>query len=313
MATVSDVVNRFRQEVDDAELPGAGDDADSLWKTDEVLRYLDLAHKEFARETRLLRDSSSALTTLVPEPASAWLSLSRRIIKIVRATGPQGGKMALKEFHEMDAGVVGDDYGVSLTTQWESTQGVPRVLITDMEQDKLRLYPIPAPLATLTLTTTLSGTETSVVVDETPPSDTPASGYLRILLDSGSYLMQAYTSRSGSTFTIPSTSYATVNATSGNTVYLANAWTISLMIDRLPLYDIDGLNDSAYLEFTDPEHIEAIVAYMKHRAYLKQDADTYDKDLSDRMLRDFLLLAAKHKRDASRVRTRVGSVRYGGL
>lgn len=83
------------------------------------------------------------------------------------------------------------------------------------------------------LNTTLSGaTETAVVITsgaEASPiaTDTPADGTtfntrLRVQLDSGIYRRQAYTSYTGSTFTIPSTDYSGANiATAGNDVFVA--------------------------------------------------------------------------------------------
>jgi len=73
------------------------------------------------------------------------------------------------------------------------------------------------------LATTLDGAaETAVVVGSAIPSDTPSSGTIRIELDSGIYRRVEYTSFSGSTFTIASTSFTGVNeATSGNDVYIS--------------------------------------------------------------------------------------------
>ena len=75
----------------------------------------------------------------------------------------------------------------------------------------------------LTLNTTLSGgTVTSIVATSPIPSDTPTSGTIRIELDNGTYRRQAYTSYSGSTFSITSTSYSGANqATSGNNIFIS--------------------------------------------------------------------------------------------
>lgn len=72
------------------------------------------------------------------------------------------------------------------------------------------------------LSTTLSGgTETAVVVGSAIPSDTPTTGTIRIQLDSGIYRRVAYTSYTGSTFTIASTDFSTDNATSSNNVFIS--------------------------------------------------------------------------------------------
>jgi len=75
----------------------------------------------------------------------------------------------------------------------------------------------------LTLTTTLNGgTETSVVVDEAIPADTPATGWLRITLDDGRVRYQPYTAWAASTFTIASADYTDPDdATAGNAVMIA--------------------------------------------------------------------------------------------
>ena len=76
----------------------------------------------------------------------------------------------------------------------------------------------------LTLKTTLLGaTETAVVVNQTIPTDTPATGTIRIQLNSGIYRDVAYTSYTADTFTIGSTSFASDNATGGVTEATANS------------------------------------------------------------------------------------------
>jgi len=65
----------------------------------------------------------------------------------------------------------------------------------------------------LTLNTTLSGGgETAVVVTASIPSDTPSAGTIRIQLDTGVYRRVAYTSWTGSTFSIASTDFTGANA-----------------------------------------------------------------------------------------------------
>lgn len=75
----------------------------------------------------------------------------------------------------------------------------------------------------LTLNTTLSADGiTSVVVNETIPSDTPSSGVLRVEDDNGYYRKLLYTGYTGSTFTISNPgdtedNFLSVNATGGTT------------------------------------------------------------------------------------------------
>jgi hypothetical protein len=83
----------------------------------------------------------------------------------------------------------------------------------------------------LSLNTTLSADAiTSVIVNETIPSDTPASGVVRVQDDNGYYRRLLYTSYTGSTFTVSNPgdtedNFLSVNATggagaAGNNVYI---------------------------------------------------------------------------------------------
>lgn len=60
---------------------------------------------------------------------------------------------------------------------------------------------------------------TSIVVNETIDSDTPATGTIRILRNSGIRTVHSYSAWSGSTFTIASADFSTDNAAAGNGVF----------------------------------------------------------------------------------------------
>lgn len=80
-----------------------------------------------------------------------------------------------------------------------------------------------------TLATTLSGAaETSVVVGAPIPSDMPATGTIRVVDDNDFEQQLTYTSYTGSTFTITAHDFSTVNATSGNDVYVTLIDTVSV-------------------------------------------------------------------------------------
>ena len=69
---------------------------------------------------------------------------------------------------------------------------------------------------------TLNGAAvTTITVSTTIPSDTPASGTIRVLRDSGVYERIEYSSYSGANFTITSTDFSSDNATSGNNVFVS--------------------------------------------------------------------------------------------
>lgn len=73
----------------------------------------------------------------------------------------------------------------------------------------------------LSISGAITGTVTSVVVAETIPSDTPASGVIRVQLASGAYKRVPYTSYTASTFTIGSTDFSGDNAADAANVWIA--------------------------------------------------------------------------------------------
>lgn len=113
----------------------------------------------------------------------------------------------------------------------DNTQRVPPNIVTFtvnglvIGEDRVLVGPEDAgtfEVDQLSLLTTLSGAGETAVVCTTPiPTDTPTSGTIRVQLDSGIYRRVAYTSFTGSTFTIASTSFAADNATAGNNIWIS--------------------------------------------------------------------------------------------
>jgi len=74
----------------------------------------------------------------------------------------------------------------------------------------------------LILNTTLSGVAETAVVTTLPiPTDTPSSGTIRIILDSGIHRRIPYTSFTGSTFTIAPTDFSADTAAAANNLYIS--------------------------------------------------------------------------------------------
>jgi len=65
------------------------------------------------------------------------------------------------------------------------------------------------------------GAVTAVVVNGAIPGDTPTTGTIRIERDDGLYSRHAYTSYTGSTFTIASTDFSTNNAANANNTFIS--------------------------------------------------------------------------------------------
>lgn len=71
--------------------------------------------------------------------------------------------------------------------------------------------------------------------------------------------------------------------------------------------------DGRALEVTEREDQMTMLLFMKHLAFGKQDADTYDKELSDRFEAAFEKKADNRRREVRRARFRHTGMRYGGI
>lgn len=86
---------------------------------------------------------------------------------------------------------------------------------------------------------------------------------------------------------------------------------IQLAVYRMPLITITDDRDQA-LEI-DAKHHVALLLWMKHRGYDKQDAETFDRRKSDEFKDRFMAYCFKAKQEEERARRVLGNVIYGGL
>jgi hypothetical protein len=86
--------------------------------------------------------------------------------------------------------------------------------------------------------------------------------------------------------------------------------TLELTVEHMPL---DDVTQGAALEVTEREDQFTLLLYMKHLAYMKQDADTYDKELADKFESTFEKKADARRREIRRTRFRHQGMRYGGI
>lgn len=150
-ARARDLVEDFRREVDDALVPGGNattPDEDSLWKTSEIIGYLDEAQRECVRHTYVLfgrRDFPvTAGEPFIELPAEFMLHRRARL-KTARVVLQQ------RNVNELDERVF-EDYGIQHSGTWEELQpGLPLVAIYDDEPGQLRMVPAPAKDDTLEL------------------------------------------------------------------------------------------------------------------------------------------------------------------
>jgi len=86
---------------------------------------------------------------------------------------------------------------------------------------------------------------------------------------------------------------------------------LELIVEHLPLNDVTEA--STVLEVTEREDQKTILLLMKSLAFLKQDADVYDKELSEKFEAAFERKAEDRRREIRRQRFRAGSIKYGGI
>ena len=85
---------------------------------------------------------------------------------------------------------------------------------------------------------------------------------------------------------------------------------VSLLIYRLPLADVT--EESQALEI-DSRHHEYLIDWMRHRAHLKQDAETFDKGRSDAAKAYFVDYCEQVRREQALARHKPRLMAYGGI
>jgi hypothetical protein len=86
--------------------------------------------------------------------------------------------------------------------------------------------------------------------------------------------------------------------------------TATLSVYRLPLRDIT--TTKSQLEI-DSQHHFALLMWMKHLAYARQDTDTHNEQLSQRFEAEFRAYCKEAKAEQDRARGKIRVVAYGGI
>lgn len=84
-----------------------------------------------------------------------------------------------------------------------------------------------------------------------------------------------------------------------------------LQVYRLPLERV--VDETHPLDEVDEDHHIHLLDWMKHLAYLKRDAETYNKNASEEHGAEFVQYCAAAKAEMDRYRSKVRIVQYGGL
>lgn len=112
--------------------------------SDELLTiYANEAQDEACRRGQLLRDSSSALCTVVFAAGDEAVSVDPRVVRVLRAF-VEGREAAVVAVEAMDVSHPG--------WQFDGARDRPCRLITGMTTDKLHLWPVPSQAGTIRMT-----------------------------------------------------------------------------------------------------------------------------------------------------------------
>ena len=130
-----ELITIVRNELDDATQP-------YLWSDQELIEYFADGENEAARRARLLIDSSTAaICTITVIAGTAEYPLDSRVLFIRRAL-LDGDKIHRASYRDLDANI----------SKWQTQQGVISHFVTDLNTNKLRVYPIPLVAGTLNMT-----------------------------------------------------------------------------------------------------------------------------------------------------------------
>lgn len=88
---------------------------------------------------------------------------------------------------------------------------------------------------------------------------------------------------------------------------------VQLSVYRLPLDTIEEGDEAFEFPEIGNEHVFNLAMWMKHKAYGKQDAETFDRGRRDQYKADFAEYCAMVTAEQDRYRAKVRSVVYGGI
>lgn len=135
MSSVDALVQKFRDQMDDNELP-------YLWEEERIIDWLDEAQRDFARVTHIFKAKTSpALTITTGDP---YVTLPDDFIEFRLArTVTANHRITNMNMNEVENAHISGVYGEELTDDWITATGNPSIILLDVEMGKGRLVPIP--------------------------------------------------------------------------------------------------------------------------------------------------------------------------
>lgn len=285
--TSGDLLDLFRDEMDDAATP-------YLWGDDLVFGYIDDAQTMFCRKTDGISDATTAaVTQLAVQPGVQWYATDPSILK-------------LRTTYRVDTGrevtIINMEDMATRSLRFDGTVGPLQALVLGAEANKVRAFPVPGTIDRLqAVTSALSLIGTTVLTF----ASAPAVYVGQSVSGAGIAVGSTVDSISGAavTLTLPTTA----QVESGTTISFD--LTLQMTVFRKPLTPI--VDDQA-LEVS-AEHHRHLLLWVKHLAYSKQNAETFDRTRAKEFEDGFLSYCAVVQTEQRRARHKPRSVAYGGI
>jgi hypothetical protein len=132
----------------DPELPGDGDDSDSLWLDSEIKDWLAEAQNELCERVDILFDATSYNIATVA--GNSLYALDDEITKIRRGKVAGGRTLEAVSVKELLRRYQPTSYELTIT-DWEGMVGEPKYIVTDYEVDTVKLVPEPVEIENIEL------------------------------------------------------------------------------------------------------------------------------------------------------------------
>jgi hypothetical protein len=146
--SVDDLVAIFRSDLSDPELPGSGDDSDSLWSDAEITDWLLEAQDELCERVDLLFDATSFSIKTVA--GNGLYAIDDEITKLRRGKVAGGRTLESVSVKELLRRYQPSSFELTVT-DWEGVTGDPYYMVTDYELGMVKLVPEPVAIETIEL------------------------------------------------------------------------------------------------------------------------------------------------------------------
>jgi hypothetical protein len=148
LTSVDDLVAIFRSDLSDPELPGDGDDSDSLWSDTEITDWILEAQRELCERVDVLFDASSF--SIKTSAGNGLYAVDDEITKLRRGKVAGGRTLQAVSVKELLRRYQPSEFEISVI-DWESMTGDPKYMVTDYEPGMVKLVPEPVEIETIEL------------------------------------------------------------------------------------------------------------------------------------------------------------------